>query len=264
VRAIVRDRSHAAALEQVGVEIAPGDLTHPDSYRDALRGVDQAFILSPAGPSQLEMEIAFIDAAKAAGSSLIVKHSAVGADPNGSGFGATHGRVEKHLEESGVPYAIVRPTPFMQNLLHWLPSIARAHALVIPLVDESVHVNLVDVDDIVEVEAAVLTEEGRSGRVYTVAGPELLTYAEIAERLSRGAGAPIPLEVPAAERFRQEALAAGYEPGSVDGVVSYYSTLRTGHTALAVSEGDVAAVTGHAPRSLAEFAHRHAAAFLGA
>ena len=181
-----------------------------------------------------------------------------GADPNASGIGSAHGRVEGYLHEKAVPYVVVRPTQFMQNLLRWAPSIARAGALVVPLVDETVRVNLVDVRDVVEVEVAALTHTGHVGHTYIAAGPELLTYAEIAERLSDGVGSPIPLRVVPAERYREEAFEAGYPTAPVNRLVAYFSTLRTGRTALAVKGGDVKTVTGHPPRSIEQFARDNA------
>ena len=52
VRAVVLDRTRAAPLEPIGVELVQGDLARPESYRDALRAVDQAFLLTPVGPTQ--------------------------------------------------------------------------------------------------------------------------------------------------------------------------------------------------------------------
>ncbi len=260
VRAILRDQRKAGLLQDLGAEIFVGDLAGPESYRAAFRGVDRAFLLTPAGPAQAGMEIGFIDGAIAAGVSLVVKHSAIGAEPSALGVGLAHGQVERYLQDKRVPHVVVRPTQFMQNLLRWAPSIARARALVIPLVDESVRVNLVDVRDVVEVEFDALTQSKHIGHTYIAAGPELLTYEEVVERLSKGVGSPIPLRVLPADRYREEARAAGYPPGPVNRLVGYYSTLRTGHTALSVTGGDVAAVTGHEPRSLGEFAREYAEA----
>jgi uncharacterized protein YbjT (DUF2867 family) len=260
VRAILRDQRRAALLEKLGVEVFAGDLAAPESYREAFRGVDRAFILTPVGPAQADMEIGFIDGAIAAGISLVVKHSAVGAEPNTVGVGSAHGQVERYLQEKGAPHVVVRPTQFMQNLLLWAPSIARARALVIPLVDESVRVNLVDVRDVVEVEVEALTQSKHIGRTYIAAGPELITYEEIVERLSEGVGSSIPLRVLPADRYREEARAAGYPTGPLNRLVDYFSTLRTGHTALAVRGGDVAAITGHEPRTLEQFARDNAVA----
>jgi uncharacterized protein YbjT (DUF2867 family) len=257
-RALVRDASRAGELTTLGISVVEGDLSRPESVAPALEGVDTAFLLTPTVPQQAEMETGFIDAARAAGVSLLVKHSAVGADPDARELVSAHGVAERHLAEARIPYRIVRPTQFMQNYLNWTPPIPAAGALVLPLADPDVRVNLVDVDDVADVEAALLTGAGEEGGVYTPTGPELLTYREFAERLSRGVGTAIPLRVPSAEEYRSEMAKAGYPQASVNYVAEYFSTLRPGHTALTIITDDVLRITGHSPRSVEQFAADHA------
>jgi uncharacterized protein YbjT (DUF2867 family) len=116
---------------------------------------------------------------------------------------------------------------------------------------------MVDVQDVADVEATVLSEDGHAGRIYTPSGPDLLTYGEVAERLSAGLGTPIPLQVPSADRYRDDMLAAGYPDAAVTGAVAYFSTLRQG-TALGITTQDVEQVTGHRPGSVEDFALSHA------
>jgi uncharacterized protein YbjT (DUF2867 family) len=258
VCAFVRDTKRASELIAFGASIVVGDLTRPESIAPALKGVDAAFLLTPRGPHQVDMETAFIDAARVAGVPLLVKHSAVGADPEARGLASAHGIVERHLAHAGIPYRIVRPTQFMQNYLQWTPPVAIAGALVLPLVDPEVEVNLVDVEDVAAVEVALLTGTGDEGGVYTLTGPELLTYYGVAERLSRGAGVNIPLRVLSVEQYRSEMLKAGYPPTAISNVADYFSTLRTGRTALAVTTDEVRRLTGRRPRSVQQFAADHA------
>jgi uncharacterized protein YbjT (DUF2867 family) len=258
VRAIVRDRSAPSPLAGLDVELFQADLRRPETLEGAFGGVHTAFLLTPSADDQAAMEIGFIDAAVAAGIRTIVKHSAVGADASASGLANAHGRSERHLIGSGISYVIVRPTQFMQNLLSWTPSIARASALVIPLASPEVRINMVDVQDVADVEATVLSEDGHAGRIYTPSGPDLLTYGEVAERLSAGVGTPIPLRVPSADQYRDDMLAAGYPDAAVTGTVAYFSTLRQETTALGITTQDVAEVTGHRPRSVEDFALSHA------
>jgi uncharacterized protein YbjT (DUF2867 family) len=257
VRAIVRDRGAPSPLAGLDVELFQADLRRPQTLEGAFDGVHTAFLLTPSVDDQATMEIGFIDAAVAAGIRTMVKHSAVGADASASGLANAHGRSERHLIGTGISYVIVRPTQFMQNLLSWTPSIARASALVIPLASPEVRINMVDVQDVADVEATVLSEDGHAGRIYTPSGPDLLTYGEVAERLSAGLGTPIPLQVPSADRYRDDMLAAGYPDAAVTGTIAYFSTLRPG-TALGITTQDVAEVTGHRPTSVEDFALSHA------
>jgi uncharacterized protein YbjT (DUF2867 family) len=259
-RALVRDASGTDGLSAIGISPVIGDLTRPSTLAPALEGVDTAFLLTPSVSAQAEMETGFIDAARAAGVSLLVKHSAVGADPDARGLANAHGVAERHLAESGIRYRVARPTQFMQSYLHWTPPIAVARSLVLPLADPDVEVNLVDVDDVASLEVALLTGAGEDRGIYTPTGPELLTYAGVAERISRGAGTTIPLRVPTVDEYRSEMSKAGYPQTSIDYVSGYFSTLRQGHTALTVITDDVLKLTGHRPRSLEEFAAHHAEA----
>jgi uncharacterized protein YbjT (DUF2867 family) len=258
VRALVRDAGPTSGLSALNISIVSGDLNRPETLAPALDGVDAAFLLTPSIPSQAEMETAFIDAARAAGVPLLVKHSAVGADPNARGLANAHGVAERYLAEAGITYRVVRPTQFMQNYLHWTPPIAVAGSLVLPLADPNVEVNLVDVEDVASVEVALLTGAGEQGGIYTPTGPELLTYAGVAERISRGIGTTIPLRVPTVDQYRAEMSNAGYPQASVNRVADYFSTLRKGQSALTVMTDHVLSITGNRPRPLEEFAADHA------
>jgi uncharacterized protein YbjT (DUF2867 family) len=242
-------------------ETVVGDFGDRASLDRALDGVEKAFLLTPQAAQQAEWEIAFIDAAAHAGVSLLVKHSAVGADPEAQGVARPHGIAEQHLAASGMEHVIVRPVMFMDNLLRWVPSIPAAGAVVAPLVDPSVKLSLVDVADIAAVEAAALTEAHHAGRTYTVTGPELLTFEGIAARLSEGTGAELALEVLDPEAFRQRSRAAGAPEAAVEGQIGFFSSLTGSTTALTVLTDDVADVLGRPASSLADFAARHTAAF---
>jgi uncharacterized protein YbjT (DUF2867 family) len=260
VRALVHGTKGSDALARLGVDVRAGDLTQPGTYASAFDGVDTAFLLTPAMPRQTEAEIGFIDAARAAGVSLLVKHSAVGASPNATGMPGAHSNVERYLQRTKLPHIVVRPTQFMQVLLQWSPPIAQMGAFLVPLVDAQVRVSLVDVDDVAEVEAIALTGGAEIGQVYTVTGPGLVSYAEVAERLSRGIGEPIGFRLVSPRELRAIVREVGASAAVAEHWIDYFSTLRAGHTALAVVTDDVQRVTGHAPRTLEQFARDYAAA----
>src|SRR3569833_2883592 len=73
-RVMVRDASKPPA----GVSAVSGDFTDPDSMKRALEGVETAFLLAPVVDNMVELQTAFIGAAKAVGVKHIVKVSAMG------------------------------------------------------------------------------------------------------------------------------------------------------------------------------------------
>jgi uncharacterized protein YbjT (DUF2867 family) len=124
VRAFVRrpDSPEAKELERSGAELAVGDFEDPPMIEKAARGMDAVFIVATPFEAGTEAEtrhgIAAADAAKAAGAEHLVYSSVADAD---KGTGIPHfdskREVEKHIEGLGIPYTIVAPVYFMDNLL---------------------------------------------------------------------------------------------------------------------------------------------------
>src|SRR5258708_4268575 len=124
VRALTRNSDSPAAnrLRERGVEIAVGDFTDHDSLVRAARGADTVYAMSTPYEQGAEKEIAqgitITDAAKAAGAAHFIYSSVANAN-RATGISHFDGKyaVEKHLQASGVPYTIVAPVFFMENLL---------------------------------------------------------------------------------------------------------------------------------------------------
>src|SRR5206468_5345029 len=72
-RVLARDPAKAAALLGDDVEIARGDFNDLASLEEALEGIDAALLLSAPTPDTVEVQQRFVDAAKRAGVSRIVK-----------------------------------------------------------------------------------------------------------------------------------------------------------------------------------------------
>jgi uncharacterized protein YbjT (DUF2867 family) len=124
VRAFVRrpDSFVAKELERLGAELAEGDFEEPSSIETAARGTDALFIVATPFEAGMEAEtrhgIAAADAAKAAGVEHLVYSSVADADKDtGIPHFDSKREVEKHIEGLGIPYTIVAPVYFMDNLL---------------------------------------------------------------------------------------------------------------------------------------------------
>ena len=132
VRALTRNSVSPAAnqLRERGVEIVVGDFTDRDSLVRAARGADAVYAMSTPYERGSEQEIAqgitITDAARAVRIAHFV-YSSVASANRRTGIEHFDGKyaVEKHLQASGVPYTIVAPVFFMENLLQpWmLPSL---------------------------------------------------------------------------------------------------------------------------------------------
>lgn len=93
-------------------------------------------------------------------------------------------RCENIVKASGLEWTIVRASWFMQNFTesHLLDPILAGH-VALPVGD--VGEPFIDADDIADVAVASIVEEGHNGKLYEVTGPELITFKEAVERISK-------------------------------------------------------------------------------
>ena len=99
-------------------EIANIDYTRPETIDAALNNVNRLFLRIPPSVEMVDISSSLIEEAKKNGIKFIVKLSTMGADLEpGYTSGRLHQQVEKIVEESGIPYAFLRPNSFMQNFV---------------------------------------------------------------------------------------------------------------------------------------------------
>ena len=205
-RALVHSPDKAAPIQRLGLQTALGDFEQPDTLDAAMAGCDHLFLLSPPSPRQPQQEQHVIDAAKRAGVSRVVKKTVLGADPDAPVvFGRWHGQIEQHLAQSGLAHTLLQPNSFMQNFLLSAQPVADQGALY--GMTGAGRTSYIDTRDIAAVAAQVLTSPGHQGQRYTLTGPEALSAAEVAERLSTATGRQVRYVNMAPDAFGQ-ALAA--------------------------------------------------------
>lgn len=258
-RALVRDETKAHHLRDLGFEPATGDLGDPRTLRPALEGVECAYLVSPTGPMQSELEQTFIETAKEAGVRHIVKLSVIGANPEAPlRFARSHGKVEQALKASGIAWTLLRPTAFMQNTLAWGPQV-RDGTFYSPVPDAAV--SIVDARDVAEVAAAALTDAAHEGKSYGLSGPEAVSFREQARRVFAAAGREVEVEEVSVEDLKRELVRAGVPPWNAEGLAELFD-LYAGGGATMVTTG-VSDALGRDPRDLDAFAADHVEAFKG-
>jgi uncharacterized protein YbjT (DUF2867 family) len=261
VRALVRDTARAAALSSLpNVEIVEGDMERPETLAEPLRGVDRAMLISSSNAAMLEVQSNFIDAARKAGVTHMVKLSGIIPDIDSPfRFARMHGEIELKLERSGIAFTHLRAGEFMHSYFRQVPAIVARGALFLPM--EDARIASIDVGDIAEVAAKALTESGHEGKTYPLTGPEALTMAEVAEKLSAATGREIGYVNVAPEEAKRARLAAGVPEYTADALDELFAERRKG------KESEVYPVfeelIGRRPTSFDEFARRNAAIFRG-
>jgi uncharacterized protein YbjT (DUF2867 family) len=261
VRALVRHPAKAAAIAALPhVEFAQGDMARAETLAPALRDVDRAMLISSSDPDMLAIQSNFIEAAKKAGVRHVVKLSGIIPELNSAfRFARMHGEIERRLEASGMAFTHLRAGEFMPAYFRQAPNIAAKGAMFLPM--EDARIASIDVGDIAEIAARVLTGSGHEGKTYPLTGPQALTMTQVAEKLSAATGKPIRyVDVPP-EAARQAQLAAGMPPYLADALFELFAERRNGKEATVWP--DAAALLGRPPTSFDEFAKQNAAMFRG-
>jgi uncharacterized protein YbjT (DUF2867 family) len=261
VRALARSASRAEGLSALpGVEVAEGDMARPATLTPALRGVDRAMLISSADPVMLEVQSNFVDAAATAGVGHVVKLSGIIADLDSPfRYARMHGEVERRLESSGMAFTHLRAGEFMHAYFRQVPSIVATGRLLLPMGDA--RIASIDVGDIAEVAATILTGSGHEGAVYPLTGPEALSMAEVAEKLSTATGKTIQYVNVAPEQATSAQLAAGVPPFTAEALAELFAERRKGKEAQVSPV--VQTILGRPATSFEQFAMRHAAVFRG-
>jgi len=253
VKAFVRNPAKAETLRKEGAELVVGDLHKQDALNEAFQGVDTAYLLSPGDHHTFEITKALLAAAKASGKNPHLVRL--------SGFGATadspiaivklHFQADELVINSGLPYTILRPHMFSDNLFMTLQSILQSGQ--IHWAFGNGKVSMIDARDISESAAAVLNQpEPHKNKIYTLTGPAAIDLHEVAKILSNVLNRPVTYTAVSPEAAIDSIKKLGGGDWMAN-VVGEFSRAYANGWGDFVST-DVATLTSHAPRSFEIFA----------
>lgn len=169
-------RAVRAALAGAGVATRPLGRAALADLPAALAGVDAVHLVAPnLHPDEPSYVRSVLDAARAVRIGRVVYHSVaspyVPAMPHHLGKAVS----EDLVRRSGLDWTILQPCAYTQNLLPAL----RSGELAVPYAVDRPF-GLVDLADVGEATAVVLTTPGHLGATYELGGPALVTVADVA------------------------------------------------------------------------------------
>jgi NAD(P)H dehydrogenase (quinone) len=241
VRAVVR---RAEQGEELGCDYVVGDLERPHSI--PLQPGDRLFLNSGLWPGFARAHQAAIDHAAAAGVAQVVTVSVRGVTSSSLlGFGM-HGQVDAHLKASGVPWSILAPVGFMQNLASELDEEGRIFGSY-----GKGRVGYIDARDIAAVAAALLCRPVGPEAVYELTGPQAPTHDEVAAELTRALGRPVRYVDLSVDEAAVHLEKRGMPTEAARNLAQLMSQIGDGRWASTTTT--VADILGREPRSLREF-----------
>ncbi len=183
---------NADKLQSLGLDadIACGDMNDPASLAPAFQGGKRLFLLSAHGPDMEQQQINAITVATQQGFDHIVKISGSSqsiAPDSVSDMGQQHFRIEAALKKSGIPYTILRPTFFMQNLLDMPATFVRNGRPIMMPFNGTQNLTFIDAQDIAAAAAHILQSDDFFGQIVELIGDDG-TFQDVAAIVSQTIG----------------------------------------------------------------------------
>jgi uncharacterized protein YbjT (DUF2867 family) len=208
VQALVRDKQSDKAqdLASLGVELVRGDFQDPTSLEMAMNGVNGVFSVLPSSADaqygitdedEVRFGLAVVDAAKRAGVRHLIYSSTIGASPDiGLGHYESKWHIEQYLRQSGVPFSIVRPAPFMELLLY--PHFGLRQGVVTFFGAPDQIVQFIAVQDIGAIVTKLFADPSQHLGITIDIASDALSGNDIAAKISQATSRQVPyMQIPA-------------------------------------------------------------------
>jgi uncharacterized protein YbjT (DUF2867 family) len=255
----VRAAQRGASPHRAGwaAEAVRFSYTDERTWPAALDGVDSMFVLRPPQISNVKRDmLPALESARRSGVRRMVLLSLQGAERNRA---VPHYALEKWLRASSLEWTFVRAGFFMQNLSTTHAQEIREHGQIVVPAGNG-RTSFVDAQDVAAVAARALVQEGLVRQAVTPTGGGALTYAEVADLLSRELERPIRYTRPGPARFWRHTRALGTGRTEAAVMLALYSACRF-NLAAGITD-DVERVLGRPPVTFQEFAHTERKAWM--
>ena len=197
--AAVRSPEKAAELKARGVQVREADYSRPETLRAAFEGAEKVLLISSSEVGRrVAQHTAVIDAAKAAGVTLLAYTSLLHADTTTLVLAPEHKATEEALKASGVPYVLLRNGWYLENHTENLGP-ALQHGAVLGAAKDGKFSSAARAD-YAAAAVAVLTGEGFANKTFELAGDAAYTLTELAAEVSKQSGKTVVYrDLPVAE-----------------------------------------------------------------
>jgi uncharacterized protein YbjT (DUF2867 family) len=228
VRALVRRPDQVSPLEALGVdEVLVGDLRDKACMSRAAQDSRAVYHMAPnISPDEELIGKTIIEAAQSADVEHFVFHSVLHPQIRAMPHHLQKMHVEELLFESGLPFTILQPAAYMQNVLAYWNQILENGKYPMAYSPET-RLSLVDLEDVAQSATIVLTETGHMGETIELVGTPAMSQVEIAKTLADQLGRPVDADVVSLEAWERGARASGlgdYQVMILIKMFHYYET----------------------------------------
>jgi NAD(P)H dehydrogenase (quinone) len=258
VRALVRSSAHEAPLTSLGVsELVVGAMDDAHSVSQAAQGTHTIYHICPnVSPHEIVFAKTLLAAATSQNVPRLVYHSVLHPQISAMPHHWQKLRVEEMLLGSALDVTILQPAAYMQNSLAEWDRLVSDGVYRVPYPVET-RLSLVDLDDVAEAAAMVLTNGGHSDATYELVGTPPLSQIEIAETFGRALKKTVRAEAETIGSWQQRARGAGIDDYALETLTRMFRAYA--RDGLKGNINVLCWLLGRPPTSLAAFAARMAA-----
>ncbi|MEH6453687.1 MAG: SDR family oxidoreductase [Psychromonas sp.] len=260
IRAAVRSAEKAKQLtaKYPSIETVIIDLDKAQTLTTAFKGVDKVFMI-PGNVEQRELHAKnAVDAAVQGGSvKQFVFFSVVGAEYEAILFGKQFRAGEKYLEQSGLNWTHLRTIFFQDNFFGWADGIKQGALYFGVREGRFAPLNIADIG---EIAANILTTTGHNNKAYNVTGPELLSGDDMAAVFTNVTGKEVAYVSPTQEQTLESLLSTGWPQWQAEGMLELFEIFATDQAAIVSPDGE--ALLGRPLTTLNSFITANKSAFV--
>ncbi len=216
-KVLVRSSKQADSIRSIGdFEVVLGDLRDPSTYKSGLQGVDKIYYICPnIAPDELEIGNALIKIAQQNNIQHFIYHSVLHPQIEAMPHHWQKLRMEETLFTSGIDFTVLQPCAYMQNVLAGWKRILDEGKYVVPYQISS-RLSIVDLNDVGEAAARIISGANYANAIFELAGPEPLSQSEVAAEMSAALKRPIKAIEQSRDDWKHNAQQGGMEDRQID------------------------------------------------
>ncbi len=197
VRALVHKAVQIPELKSLGVkEVVAGDMMNEEAMNEAFIGIRAAYhICSAMNLDEVRIGQIAINAARSAKIEHFVYHSVLHSVLQDLPHHQKKLMVEEILVNSGIPYTIIQPSIFMQNILDCWKLLSEEGIFEQRFfTSRETRLCMVDLEDLAEAVSIILTKPGHAGATYEICGPENLSMDDMLAAFKQNFGREVKVQ----------------------------------------------------------------------
>lgn len=224
VRAFVHKTEQIEKIKSLGeMEVIAGDMMDKKVLDEAFIGVTAVcHICSAFNPFEVDIAKMIIESAQSAKVEHFVYYSVLHSVLQDMPHHQKKLMTEAILVDSGIPYTIIQPAVLMQNISESWNLLTEKGIFAQKFFVKETHMNMVDLNDVAEAAAIILTKPGHTYATYELCGPENISLSDMVSAMEENFGHEIKVKTIQDEELTERLKRAGMGEYRIDGLLKMF------------------------------------------